>query len=126
MTTALERETDNSSLSKLTRIAAWVAAPIIIFHLFSLGSLGSDFGEMYDGLGADLSNVTRALLGMGPFLLGGVLLLFDLAIFAMCYYLARKTWEGLVFLPLVIYLALPSLFVLFLYAPMFHIFDLIK
>lgn len=125
MSTVLENGTDRTSLWKLTRIAALVSTPIVIFHLLSLASLGSKFGGMYDALGADLPFVTRLLLG-GPFLVGLVLLLFDLGIFAVCYLLARKTWQGFVFLPIAIYLALPSFFVFLIYQPSNQIFDLIK
>ena len=78
--------------------------------------------KLYVDMGGELPASTRLLVSLNSHgLLPLLLIVFDVAIFALMYMLAKKYWIGLLFVPVLVYAGVWGLTQLLLYLPMYQV-----
>ncbi|MBS3957766.1 MAG: hypothetical protein KGZ40_09625 [Clostridiales bacterium] len=101
-------------------IAALVALPFVLVHVIITLTVMPQLASFSAEMGGTLPGAVELTLTLSRNgLLSLIFVVVDVAIFALMYRLAKKYWIGLLFVPVVAYLAISSLLVPLLYMPLF-------
>jgi hypothetical protein len=107
-------------------VAAMVAVPFVALHLWQVFSMSTLEGFVRD-MGGPMPAATQLLVDLGHLdVLPVLVIVIDLAVFALMYRLARRYWIGLLFAPVFCYLALSAVYYLLIVAPVFNTITLVK
>jgi hypothetical protein len=112
---------------RVVSIVALVASlPFVAVHLWQVFS-ASTLEKMMSDLGGPVPTVTQVLINLSNMgALPVIVLVLDVAVFGLMYWLARRYWIGLLFAPVFFYLALSALYYLAMVAPVFSVITLVK
>jgi len=107
-------------------VAGIVAIPFALAHL-TFGVTLTAFESMYADMGGEIPALTSAIFNLGSTgLLAVVLLAVDISIFVVMYRLAKRYWIGLLFVPVLAYLAISALLVPVIYLPLYQVISVIE